>query len=200
MSAAHDFEPGDHLRVRRSVYHTGISYYHHGIYVGDDCVVQFGGVIFDKPHARIEEVPLWCFLRGGRAEIVDQSKLTWIRLWKLPPPLPRDRIVARARCLAVQGSEGTYNLVGRNCETVALWCVCGMGESLQRQRFQAGNAVFGVLFALWTQLLAARRRGGYTRGQLGIILSVLATRSALLVMYYRHNKRFYEGARACDHL
>jgi lecithin:retinol acyltransferase len=31
--------PGDHLRVWRGLY------YHHGIYVGDDQVVQFGGRI-----------------------------------------------------------------------------------------------------------------------------------------------------------
>jgi Lecithin retinol acyltransferase len=42
---------GDHLRVKRR-----LGYYHHGIYAGDDRVVQFGGGI--KPNARIEEVDL----------------------------------------------------------------------------------------------------------------------------------------------
>jgi hypothetical protein len=46
-------------------------------------------------------------------------------------------------------SEGAYNLVGRNCETVALWCVCNMAESLQRQRFQAVNAAIGAAVTLY---------------------------------------------------
>src|SRR5207247_1774306 len=104
------FSPGDHLRVRRGLY------YHHGIYVGNNQVVQFGGRIGDKAHAKIAVVPFACFLRGDRAEVVDQSKLTWLGLWKLPPALPPERIVARARCLAERQSEGAYNLVGRNCE------------------------------------------------------------------------------------
>jgi hypothetical protein len=86
------FAAGDRLRVWRGLY------YHHGIGVGEDRLVQFGGSIFDKPHARIEEVPLSCFLRGGRAEVVDQSKLTWVGRWKLPP---RCRVNASSPALAV---------------------------------------------------------------------------------------------------
>ena len=33
-------------------------YNHHGIYIGDDRVIQFGGGIWDKPHAKIEAVSL----------------------------------------------------------------------------------------------------------------------------------------------
>lgn len=73
------FQPGDHLRVWRGVY------YHHGIYVGDKHVVQFGGSIFDKLHARIAEVALEEFQRCGRAQVVDHSRLTWLGLWPLPP-------------------------------------------------------------------------------------------------------------------
>jgi len=47
------FTPGDHLQVRRK-----LGYNHHGIYINDDRVIQFGGGIFDKPHAAIEAVPL----------------------------------------------------------------------------------------------------------------------------------------------
>jgi hypothetical protein len=56
--------------------------------------------------------------------------------------------VARARWLAARRFEGTYNLVGRNCETIALSCVYNFGESLQRQRFQAANAYVGVVVLL----------------------------------------------------
>jgi Lecithin retinol acyltransferase len=128
------FKPADHLRVRRRLY------YYHGIYVGDGRVVQFGGGAGNKRHNRIEEVQFATFASGGRVELVDQARLTWIGLWRLPPPFPPDQIVARARCLVAHDADAAYNLIGRNCETVALWCACGMGESLQRQRFQAVNA------------------------------------------------------------
>jgi len=167
--------------------------------VGDERVVQFGGGIWDKSRARIEEVPLDCFLRDGTAEVVDQSKLTWVGLWRLLPALPPERIVARARCLASMPSERIYNLIGRNCETVALWCVCGMGESLQRQRFQLPWSQLGGVVTIYVSLLA-RRQGGFTRRQHVLIWSWLALRSALLFMYYRHNKRFYDGVRGCEHL
>jgi hypothetical protein len=142
-------QPGDHLRVWRGVD------YHHGIYVGDNRVVQFGGSIFDKPHAKIAEVSLGEFQRCGRAQVVDHSGLMWLRLWPLPPAYAPERIVARARCLARTQPAGVYNLVGRNCETVALWCVCGMGESLQRQWVQAVSTLFGGALMLSTSRGAA---------------------------------------------
>jgi hypothetical protein len=142
QSAASRFERGAHLKVfRRGLY------WHHGIYVGDDRVVQFGAggaprrprglvsALADKHHAKIEEVSLHDFDPDGEAVVVDQSELRWpVAGWKLPPPLPPERIVARARCLAGLSVAGAYNLLGNNCETVALWCVSGFGESLQRQR------------------------------------------------------------------
>lgn len=167
-------------------------YWHHGIYVGDGSVVQFGGRIADKPHARIDEVPLSEFERGGRAIVVDHSDLRWpIARWKLPDPYPPERIVARARCLAAHGI-GVYNLVGRNCET--LWCVCGMGESLQRQWFQFVNAyLIGVPLSFHT--LRLNRDGRRIRV---LVWSALALRWWLLVMYYWHNRRFYQDVRTCD--
>jgi hypothetical protein len=131
------FLPGDHLRVWRG------SYWHHGINVGDDRVVQFGGRVFDKPQSRIEQVALSHFRPRGRVEVVPTQQ-HWLGLWLLPPALPPEEIVARATWLADRGFAGTYNLVGRNCETASSWCRCNLGESLQRQRFQAANAALTV--------------------------------------------------------
>jgi Lecithin retinol acyltransferase len=182
----HLYSLGDHLRVRRCCYR------HHGIYVGADRVVQFGGVLTDKPHSGIDEVGLQEFHRGDRVEIVPKQQ-KWLGLWDLPPALPPEEIVRRARWLADRRFEGTYNLVGRNCETAALWCVCNMGESLQRQRFQAVNAYLGAVVGLAYAYLHGQRRVPVwaTRA----ILASLAVRLALLVMYYRHNARFYRDVR-----
>jgi hypothetical protein len=106
--------------------------------------------------------------------------------------------VARARCLANTQSEGAYNLAGRNCETVALWCVSGLGESLQRQRFQAVNVLLGVVVSLYVARLAGR--GRLTRRCTLWISLFVITRVVLLLMYYRHNRRFYRDVRACDAL
>jgi Lecithin retinol acyltransferase len=143
---------GDHLRVWRGYF------WHHGIYVGDDRVVQFRGGICDKPRARIEEVALADFRKGCTVDVVPKEQ-QWLGLWDVPSALPPEEIVARARWLAARRFEGTYNLVGRNCETIALWCVCNFGESLQRQRFQAVNAYVGVVILLTYAYFQGRGRG-----------------------------------------
>jgi hypothetical protein len=74
-----------------------------------------------------------------------------------------------------------------------------MGESLQRQRFQAVNVLLGLPFSFYVSRLG-RRQGGFTRRQLILIYAILALRGALLVTYYRHNRRFYAGARPCEHI
>lgn len=182
----HIYSLGDHLRVRRRCY------WHHAIYVGADRVVQFGGVLFDKPHSGIEEVALHEFHRGDRVEVVPKQQ-KWLGLWDLPPALPPEEIVRRARWLADRRFEGTYNLIGRNCETAALWCVCNMGESLQRQRFRAANAYLGgVVYLIYAYL---NGRGRAPSWATRTILAFMAVRVALLVMYYRHNVRFYRDVR-----
>lgn len=108
------FKPGDHLAVSRWLYH------HHGVYIGDERVVQFGGRILDKPRARIEEVSLAQFERRGVARVVDHTTERFLRMWAMTETLPPERIVARARCLVETQPHGVYNLLGRNCETVAL--------------------------------------------------------------------------------
>ncbi len=186
------FQPGDHLRVRRRA-----GYHHHGIYTGDGTVVQFGGRVLDKPHAKIEEVPFSCFERDGKAEKVDHSQLRWpVADWKLPPALPSERIVARARCLARQRVEGAYNLFGNNCETVALWCVSGFGESLQRQTLNKWKTWVGAV--LMIGLAAASRRKTVTPFWPWIAGAVTTLSLAETVMYMTNNRRFYLNAKRCN--
>jgi hypothetical protein len=60
------FEAGDHLRVWRGYY------YHHGIYVSDDRVIQFGAgvTLFDKVSTGVDAVPLADFEGGRTASVV----------------------------------------------------------------------------------------------------------------------------------
>jgi hypothetical protein len=181
------FQPGDHLRVWRGFY------FHHGVYVGDGRVVQFGGRVSDKPRARIVEVEFAAFERGGNASVVEHGRHTWPGIWDLPPADPPEKIVERARWLVEHHPDGAYNLFGRNCETIANWCVAGYGESHQWRRAQGVNALFGAGFSFCVAHQV--RRGSLTPRRRRLVWLVIVLRLVPLLMYYRHNKRFYDDVR-----
>jgi hypothetical protein len=181
------FRPGDHLQVWRRFY------YHHGVYLGDDRVVQFGGRVSDKPHARIDEVELAAFEQSGIAQVVEHGRHSWPGIWDLPPADPPERIVDRARWLVDHHPDGAYNVFGRNCESIANWCVAGYGESHQWRRAQGVNALFGAGFSLW--VAHQIRRGTLTPRRRRFVSVIGVFRLVPLLMYYRHNKRFYDDLR-----
>jgi hypothetical protein len=181
------FKPGDHLRVWRGLY------YHHGIYVGDNRVVQFGGRAYEKSRARIEEVPLAAFEDDGIARVVAHGKHTWPGIYDLPRADEPEAIVRRARWLLEHHPEGAYNLFGRNCESVANWCVAGYGESHQWKRAQGVNALLGAALAFWFSYRV--RQGSVSKRDMRIAFLLMAIRAVPLFMYYRHNKRFYDDVR-----
>ena len=62
-------EPGDHIRVRRS------TYWHHGIYAGDDRVIEFGGgSLLQKPAASMRQVTYQEFADSRHVEIVERPR------------------------------------------------------------------------------------------------------------------------------
>ncbi len=120
---ATDLFPGTQLQVRRL-----IGYRHHGIYLGDGQVAQFGGRVADKSHANVEVVSLHVFASGGR---VRRVKNQWMAGVSGDPPPTRDESVERAKWLVEHHPPGAYNLFGRNCETIANWCSTGYTYSYQ---------------------------------------------------------------------
>jgi hypothetical protein len=167
---SHRFSRGDHLRVWRT------GYFHHGVYVSDDRVVEFGGTIWDKPSTRVRAVSLACFARGGTAVVRHPSRtlVGW-----LPPPVTPDEIVMRAEFLIENTPASRYNLAGFNCETAANWCACGgYSESHQTRTFFLIGTVAGGA----CMLLTAKR----ARDQQPIHWWVLApgtVTTALVVVY-----------------
>jgi hypothetical protein len=126
------FSPGDHLEVRR-----GWLYMHHGIYVSEDRVIQFGGRVSDKPRATIMAVPLAEFAKGGRMRVVREvGPRTDSRLRTAELP---ERVVQKAEWLLEHHSEwlsrrswSRYNVFGNNCEHAATFCAnYGRAESVQ---------------------------------------------------------------------
>ena len=79
------YSRGDHLRVGRLPIAGRFLYYHHGIYVGDDRVAQFGGQLWNKPRSGIDEVPLELFSKRGVPEILDHTNLRFPGGMPLPP-------------------------------------------------------------------------------------------------------------------
>jgi hypothetical protein len=136
------FKRGDHLRVLRR----GI-YWHHGIYVSEDRVIEFGGRIMDKPHAMIRPTSLAVFERQDRVEVVEHPGFFLYGLGDGgPEALPSDEIVARAEWLIGKCPTGVYHLVGSNCEHLANWSATNYFESLQIRRCIAAQVPLSLAF------------------------------------------------------
>ena len=140
------FSPGNHLRVRR-----GGGYNHHGIYLSDDRVIQFGsGITFtDKSRTGIEEVPLRDFENGGAAKAVHHGTPSPITGYD-PPADEAWKIVERAEFLLKLQPRLPYHLIGHNCEHIANMCVAGTWiESYQVRTFFGARALGSFAILIW---------------------------------------------------
>ncbi len=111
--------PGDHIRVKVN------GYYHHGIYIGNDEVVEFGhpfDMYQDHSEIRVIKSKVEEFLNGGFLEVRQYSKK------ELKTKFSYEKTIELA--LDKLG-EGDYNLLYNNCEHFANFCVFGIKESKQ---------------------------------------------------------------------
>jgi Lecithin retinol acyltransferase len=145
MTGQGEFSYGDHLTVRRP------GFAHHGIYVSDDRVIDFGGYDLRARHRHgVRAVTLQQFARGGKVDVVRHPGAGGIfgPDW-LPGPLPPERIVGEAERLAKIGFEGKFTLFGSNCEHFANWCETGnYFESLQTKKFFRAQAALLIIMIL----------------------------------------------------
>jgi Lecithin retinol acyltransferase len=138
------FRPGDHLHVRR----LGL-YFHHGIYVGDDRVIQFGSVSVVNKHGVTDAVSLQDFEGGGTARVVRHGYGSWFTGWH-PPADESWKIIQRAEFLLKLQPRLQYNLIGHNCEIIANMCVSGgWTESYQARRYFTVRTVIDVPLSFW---------------------------------------------------
>lgn len=110
---------GDHIRVKSN------GYYHHGIYVGNDEVIQFGYPFsMYQKHEDIEVIksPIEEFLNGGFLEVRCYSKK------ELKKKYSTEKILETA--FSMLGTKG-YNLLYNNCEHFANFCIFGEKTSSQ---------------------------------------------------------------------
>lgn len=111
---------GDHIKVDRGLYS------HHGIYVSDDCVIQFASLIpgheTDPNSASICEISLNNFLKDGNLLVREYTKE---EIEKKRTP---EEIVSYAKSkLGIKG----YDIINNNCEHFANECVFGERKSEQ---------------------------------------------------------------------
>lgn len=126
------FDPGSQIRVRRSLGGVRL-YWHHGIYVGDDEVVEFGGGnLLKKTDTQVQRVSLERFERGDEAEAVIHP-VSWMGQ-EYMPQLPAEEVIDRAMWLCYE-QPPQYQLGYRNCESIAIWCATGAFESFQVKAF-----------------------------------------------------------------
>ena len=93
-------------------------YTHHGIYVGEGRVVQYGGLSWGLRRGPIEEASLSQFAQG-RPIAVRLVGPYWF---------DRNEVVRRARRRL---GEDRYNVLTNNCEHFCEWCVRGEHRSYQ---------------------------------------------------------------------
>jgi hypothetical protein len=189
------FRPGNHLQVRRP-----LLYNHHGIYISDDRVIQFGGGIYlwDKHRAALDAVSLADFEKNGTAKVVRHGRSSW---FYDPPADEPWKIIERAEFLLKLQPRLPYNLIGHNCEHIANMCVSGgWTESYQVRRFFGARALAGAAFGLW---LASRSRAKLPLPKWvlpAVILSSLVT-VGTIGTYNHQIKKFWDeiGPQWRDH-
>jgi Lecithin retinol acyltransferase len=129
---------GAHIVTPRSVYT------HHGIYVGEGKVVQYGGLSRRLRRGPVEEVSLSQFSQGREI---------WVRS-EGSSPFDREEVIRRAR---LRLGENRYHPLKNNCEHFCEWCVRGAPRSYQVDELTARylRALQG-LFELLDRALSVR--------------------------------------------
>ncbi len=122
---------GDQIRVQRDLYA------HHGIYIGNDRVIQFGSPTgeLDPSKAMVIETSLLDFLKGGKLEVAEYSSKDLAN--KRKP----EEVVEYAK--AHLGDMG-YDLINNNCEHFSNECAFGLHKSSQvEEALFLFDALFG---------------------------------------------------------
>lgn len=148
------FQPGSHLHVRRA-----LGYFHHGIYVSDERVIQFGSGarLWDKAGTAVNAVTLAEFENGGTASVVPAGYDSLLDTGYHPAPEAAWKVIARAEYMLKLQHRLPYNLIGHNCEIIANLCAAGgWSESYQVRRFFRGKALISAACLMYISWLGRK--------------------------------------------
>jgi len=127
-------------------------YMHHGIYVGEGRVVQYGGLSWGLRRGHVEEVPLSQFSRGRPIWLRAPSCMVGSHGYD------QHEVVRRAR---LRLGEDRYSVLTNNCEHFCEWCVHGEHRSYQVDDRIAGyGSVLIKLVELLVRIRVDRNRSG----------------------------------------
>ncbi len=140
---------------------------HHGIYVGNGRVIQYGALMFNLIRKPVEEVSMARFSNGRAVFVVQHAEHC----------LGAQEVVQRARSRL---GEKRYRLFSNNCEHFAEWCLHDVGRS-----FQAETAL------AFPRLLSERIEAAILR----IIRRILAVRTPVRASIQDRSNGSLPGAR-----
>jgi len=190
------FQPGNHLHVFRQVAGLPAGYYHHGIYISTDRVIQFGGGVplLHKDSTGVGAVTLAAFENGGTATVVRHGYESRVTGWHPPADEPW-KIIERAEFLLKLQPKLPYNLIGHNCEHMATLCAVNRwAESYQVRRGFAVKALISAATLMTISVLNRRNvpvPGWLQAFAVGSTIAGLAARSS----YNRGIKKLWDEIR-----
>lgn len=124
-----DLYPGAHIRIKCQ------PHYHHGIYIGNDEVIQFG--LPYAMYSNLEEVKV---LRSPLSEFCDNPSLIEVyQFTEEELKEKRDDLKIIEEAISHVG-EGGYSILRNNCEHFANKCVFGVNRSSQIDEVYANVA------------------------------------------------------------
>jgi hypothetical protein len=184
------FQPGDHIQGLRS----GV-FYHHGIYISDDRIIQFGSVNFTNKRGVINAVSLKDFEERGPATVVRHGFYSPFTAWHPPADEPW-KVIARAEFLLRLQPKLPYNLIGHNCEVIANMCASGgWTESYQARWYFAARVITDEALLLW---IGSRSRAGLPIPRWVLPVVVAGGLASMYVKYTYDNqiKQFWQEIRS----
>jgi hypothetical protein len=95
-----------------------LGYTHHGIYVGEGKVVQYGALMYDCIRKPVEEVTLAAFAQGRPVFVVAHAEAGF----------EAGEVIRRARSRL---GEKRYRLLSNNCEHFVEWCLHDQRRSFE---------------------------------------------------------------------
>ena len=121
---------------------------HHGIYVGDGRVVQYGALMFNLIRRPVEEVSLERFSKGRVVYVVQHAERC----------IPAHQVIERARSRL---GEKDYRLFTNNCEHFAEWCLHDASRSFQAETALAypralGERIEATVLGMVRRILTVR--------------------------------------------
>lgn len=173
-----------------------MGYYHHGVYVTDERVIQFGSgvTLLNKGDTAIDAVALRDFEQRGTAEVARHGYESWFTGHHPAADEPW-KIIARAEFLLKVQPKLPYNLIGHNCEIVANMCVSGSWtESYQVRRVFGARAYMDLAFLIW--LSGRTRRKLPVPGWIPPVAATAVIVSVAAIGTYNHQiKEFWDEIR-----